>query len=101
MCINHTILVDLYSFMHKHTRAQIFSKSRTSQSSRQQEVCPIFLDEVFCDLLQGRSASQKSYVAEEFRSQRQRRAKEISPLDCKVIYFPAAKLPEKQIYFYS
>lgn len=62
-------------------------------------MCPIFLDKVFCDLLKGRSTSQKSYVAEEFRGKRQRGAKEISSLNCKVIYFPAAKLPEKQIYF--
>lgn len=62
-------------------------------------MCPIFLDKVFSDLLKGRSASQKSYVAEEFGGKRQRGAKEISSLNCKVIYFPAAKLPEKQIYF--
>lgn len=60
---------------------------------------PIFLDKVFCDLLKGRPASQKSDVTEEFGGKRQRGAEEISSLNGQVIYLPAAKLPEKQIYF--
>lgn len=58
-------------------------------------MCPIFLDQVFCDLLKGRAPSQQPYVAEEFRGERQRGAKEISSFHGEIVYFPAAKLSAK------
>lgn len=59
-------------------------------------MCPIFLDEVFCDLLERRAPSQQPYVTEELRGEWQWGAQEISSFHSKIVYFPAAKLSAKQ-----
>lgn len=59
-------------------------------------MCPIFLDEVFCDLLQGRAPSQQPNVTEKLRGEWQWGAEEISSFHSKIVYFPAAKLSAKQ-----
>lgn len=66
---------------------------RTSQGSREQEVCPIFLDQALCDLLKRGAPPQQPDVTEELGGQRQRGAQEIPPLHGEVVHLPAAKLP--------
>lgn len=59
----------LYSFMHKHPRHKYF-KSRTSQSSREQEMRPCFLIRFSVICWRVGRRPKESYVAEEFRAGR-------------------------------